>query len=121
MEDLKDSTLNIPNPPKTKTSTEPDSANDTGESSVQQGAEVVNTEDQNVVVNEEAQEEYVSDVNNQSTPTEETTSHSQQLHSFQDDEADDDHEEDDEEEDDDDDELTIGDDPADTKRKVPMM
>ncbi len=108
--------------PNPKTSSSDGTSSDektSGESTVQQGQQVVNEEDQNKAINkEQTNEEYVSDLNNNTIQANENPTGlvGFSLQGDDDDEDDDD--------DDDDDPLTeieIGDDPDETKRKIPVM
>lgn len=113
--------LKDPKDPKTSSSDGTSSdEKTTGESTVQQGEQVVNEEDQNKVINkEQTNEEYVSDINNN---TIEANKNPTGLVNLATPGGDDDDDEDDD--DDDDDPLTeieIGDDPDDTKKKIPVM
>jgi hypothetical protein len=107
----------IPNNNETSDTT--NNGENSGESTVQEGKDVVNTQEQEKVVNEEAQEEYINDINIQTT-----TNSSSQLESKFSLPGDEDDEDDDDEDDDDDDDgdpIEIGDDPAETKKKIPVM
>jgi len=108
--------------PKTSSSNgESSDEKTTGESTVQQGEQVVNEEDQNKVINkEQTNEEYVSDINNN---TIEANKNPIGLVNLAMPGGDDDDDEDDDEDDDDDPlkEIEIGDDPDETKKKIPVM
>ena len=106
--------------PNPKTSSSDGTSSDdktSGESTVQQGQQVVNEEDQNKAINkEQANEEYVSDINNNTVQANENPTGLVGLNMLGD--------EDDDDDDDDDDPLTeieIGDDPEETKKKIPVM
>ncbi len=106
--------------PNPKTSSSDGTSSDdktSGESTVQQGQQVVNEEDQNKAINkEQANEEYVSDINNNTIQANENPTGLVGLNMLGD--------EDDDDDDDDDDPLTeieIGDDPEETKKKIPVM
>lgn len=111
--DLYDNT----NPPKVKekTSSDTPSQNDSGESAVQEGDEIVNQEEQTKVVNDDSAEEFLDSVN---IPTKTNDQQTRQQYLGSDDE---DEEEDDDDDDDDDTEPVIGDDPSETERKIPIM
>lgn len=111
----------LPNDPKTSTesSTENNESN-SGESAVQEGGDVVNTQEQERVVNEESQQEFISDINNNTIADEATGKHTSLWNALPGDDDDDDDEEDDDD-DDDGDPLEIGDDPSETKKKIPVM
>lgn len=111
-----------PKNPKTSSSDGASSDEKTsGESTVQEGQQVVNEEDQNKAINkEQTNEEYVSDINNNTIQANENPTGLVGVAMP----GKDDEDEDDDDDDDDDEPLTeieIGDDPDQTKKKLPVM
>jgi hypothetical protein len=109
--------------PKTSSSNGESSEEKTsGESTVQEGQQVVNEEDQNKAINtEQTNEEYISDINNN---TIEANKNPTGLTGLAMPGGNDDEDDEDDEDDDDDDplkEIEIGDDPEETKKKIPVM
>ncbi|WP_207491814.1 hypothetical protein [Aridibaculum aurantiacum] len=109
---------NVDNPPKIKeggaTSSDTKTANDSGESAVQEGDEIVtNQDEQTQVVNEESPEEFLDNVNVETTPKDQGRLSSHFSLNEE--------EDDDEDDDDDDDGVAIGNDPDETSKKLPVM
>lgn len=102
-------------PPKVKENTDEPSSQDSGESVVQEGDEIVNQEEQTNIVNDDPSPEFLDSMNNESiSPSDRNQSHVA-MH------GEDDEEDEDGDDDDDDDGVVIGDDPEETKRKIPVM